>query len=321
MEKPDAASIGKSWDAFWHGSGDSGAFAGGGVSHPVISRFWNNFFLSVKEAYDAPTLIDIATGNGALVEQALTVLGNETGAYTCVDVSAAAIDNVKRRFPGVTGIVADAASIPLGDNEFDIVSSQFGVEYAGAAAFGEAARLVAPGGQLALMLHVEGGSIHKECADSLAAIERLQQSDFVPLSIDFFKAGFAAVRGADRAPYDAAGAKLAPAIETAEAIMAEYGEDVAGETIARLYGDVGRIHGNMPNYDPDEVLCWLGTMDAELDAYKGRMTSMLNASVSHPAFDTLRADLIAAGLTPTTAAPLGANDGDLPLAWVLVAKR
>jgi hypothetical protein len=171
------------------------------------------------------------------------------------------------------------------------------------------------------MLHIENGHIHNECVASLAAIERLQASGFVSLSIELFRTGFAAVRGADRASYDAAGAKLAPAIEAAEAIMAEYGEDVAGETIARLYGDVGEIHSKIANYDPDEVLGWLGTMDAELDAYKGRMTSMLSASVSHSAFDALRGDLIAAGLTLTTAAPLIAKDGDLPLAWVLVARR
>ena len=321
MQESDASTIGNSWDAFWHGTGDAGAFASGGVSHPAIALFWNQFFHAVKEGYEAPTIVDIATGNGALIEQALQILGNETSAYACVDVSAAAIINVQRRFPGVTGIVADAVSVPLDDRTFDIVTSQFGVEYAGVDAFSEAARLVAPGGQLALMLHIENGNIHKECADSLAAIERLQASGFVALSIELFRTGFAAVRGGDRAPYDAAGAKLAPAVEAAEAIMAEYGEDVAGETIARLYGDVGEIHSKMPNYDADEVLGWLGTMDAELDAYKGRMTSMLSAAVSHPAFDALRADLIAAGLTPTSAAPLITRDEDRPLAWVLVAKR
>lgn len=321
MQDTDASTIGKSWDAFWQGTGDAGAFASGGVAHPAIKLFWSEFFRTVKADYAAPTLIDVAAGNGALVELALQVLGNDASAYTCVDVSSAAIENVQRRFPGVTGIVADAVSIPLDDQRFDIVMSQFGVEYAGLEAFGESVRLVAPGGQLALMLHIEHGSIHRECTDSLLAIERLQAADFVPLSINFFKAGFAAVGGADRAPYDAAGAKLAPAIDAAESIMAEYGEEVAGGTIARLYSDVGQIHSKLPNYDAGEVLGWLSTMDAELEAYKGRMTSMLDAAVTHSTFDTLRGDLIAAGLTPTTAAPLIAKDGDLPLAWVLVARR
>lgn len=321
MQNTDAPSIRGSWDTFWHGTGDSGAFASGGVSHPGIGLFWGSFFRTVKERDEAPTLIDIATGNGALVEQALQILGNETSSYTCVDLSAAAIENVQRRFPGVTGIVADAASIPVDEQSFDIVMSQFGVEYAGTAAFMEAARMVAPGGQLALMLHVENGRIHRECADSLTAIERLQTAGFVPLSIELFRTGFAAVAGADRAPYDAAGAKLAPAVDAAEAIMAEFGEEVAGETIARLYGDVGHIHSRMQHYDPDEVLGWLGTMESELDAYKARMSSMLAAAVSHEAFDTLRADLIASGLTPITAAPLMSGDEELPLAWVLVASR
>lgn len=321
MQNSEASTIGKSWDAFWHGTGDTGAFASGGVSHPTIARFWTQYFRTVKNNYETPTLIDIATGNGALIEQALRILGNAPGDYTCIDVSAAAIDNVKKQFPGVTGIVADAAAIPLDDQDFTIVTSQFGVEYAGDEALKEAARLVSPGGQIALMLHIENGRIHKECADSLAAIERLQASGFVPLSIELFKTGFAAVRGGDRAPYDAAGAKLAPAIAIAESILSEYGEDVAGETIARLYGDVGTIHSKMPGYDPDEVLGWLGTMDNELAAYAGRMTSMLSASMDRPAFDTLRADLIGAGFTPAVAEPLLSGDKAPPLAWVLVARR
>lgn len=321
MTETDPSRTGKSWDTYWHGTGDVGAFSSGGVKHPSIGLFWDDFFRSLRDQYQTPRIIDIATGNGAVVEMALEILDNDASAYTCVDVSGAAIQNVQRRFPGLTGIVADALHIPLDDEEFDITTSQFGVEYAGIDAVVEARRMVAPGGRLALMLHIESGSIHKECSDSLAAIERLQASRFVPLSLQLFETGFDAVQGADRAPYDAAGKQLAPAIHAVELIMEEYGEHVAGGTIARLYSDVGQIHSKIQNYDPKEVLSWLSTMDAELEDYSGRMSSMIDAGIAQAAFDELCEDLRAGGFTLQRAEPLLPADQELPLAWVLVATR
>ena len=232
-----------------------------------------------------------------------------------------AIKNVERRFPGTVGIVADARAIPLDNGQFNLVTSQFGVEYAGLEAINEAARLVSSGGQLALMLHIEGGIVHDECSASLAAIKKLQASHFVPYAIELFETGFAAVRGADRSPYEAAGTQLAPAIQAAEAIMAEYGEGVAGDTIARLYADVGHIHSDMPKYDPDEVLEWLRTMDHELSAYAERMSSMINAAVAAAPFEQICKELESSGFTLVNAAPLIPTAESPALAWILVATR
>ncbi len=321
MTKIDLPSSGESWDAYWRGTGDVAAFSSGGVNHPTITGFWTDFFASIPTSSGAPGMIDLATGNGAVVEAAIAVPGIESTAITCVDISAAAIENVELRFPGVSGVVADALAVPLKDSGFDLATSQFGVEYAGIDAIYEAARLLAPDGQLAMLLHVEGGVIFKECDDSLNAIRRLRDARFVSHAIELFKSGFAAVRGADRAPYDAAGRKLASAVQEAEAIMTEYGEHVAGDTIARLYNDVGRIHSAMPRYEPADVLSWLDTMNGELDAYAERMSSMTNAAIDQHTFEKVCRRLEKNGFAVQRAGPLTPNDQDLPLAWVLIANK
>ncbi len=310
-----------SWDTYWKGTGTVGAFSAGGVAHPDIAAFWHDFFTSVSSPDESIQLLDIATGNGAILETALSILDDELTAYTCVDISEAAIQNIERRFPGVVGIVADALSIPLEDERFNLVTSQFGVEYAGMDAIGESARLVASGGQLVVMLHIADGVIYKECQASLEAIERLQAANFIPLATAFFDAGFAAVRGADRHAYDEAGTKLSPAIQAAEEIMNEYGEGVAGDTIARLYSDVDRIHSNLPEYDSDEVLGWLGSMGRELRAYAKRMSSMMGASITEEAFSDLCGQLKSSGFSLDRSEPLIATGHAIPLAWVLVARR
>lgn len=310
-----------SWDTYWQGTGDIGAFSAGGVSHPAIAAFWEDFFTATANRHQATRLLDVATGNGAILEMARSKLDADTTSITCVDISEAAIRNVEQRFSGVVGVVADARTIPLDSGQFNLVTSQFGVEYAGLEAVAEAARLVSSGGQLALMMHIEGGIVHDECSMSLAAIEKLQASNFVPYAIELFDAGFAAVRGADRSTYEAAGSQMAPATRAAEAIMAEYGEGVAGDTIARLYSDVGRIHSDMPKYDPDEVLEWLRTMDRELSAYAERMSSMINVAIAAAPFEQLRKDLKSLGFTLVKAAPLYPTAESPALAWILIATR
>lgn len=171
------------------------------------------------------------------------------------------------------------------------------------------------------MLHSQDGRIHTECSDSLAAIEKLHDSKFVPLALRFFRAGFEAVRGADRKPYDDAGKSLAPAIRSIELIIGQFGEHVAGDTIARLYNDVGKIHSKIQNYEPEEVLGWLGAMEGELEGYSDRMSSMMNASIAKPSFDHTCEKLREANFSLERAEPLIPGVGDLPLAWVLVANR
>lgn len=309
------------WDTYWQGTGDVGAFSAGGVSHPAIAAFWKDFFTAIANRGQATQLLDVATGNGAIPEMALSILDAETTKITCVDISKAAIENVKQQFPGTVGVVADARAIPLNSGQFNLVTSQFGIEYAGLEAVNEAARLVSDRGQLALMLHIEGGIVHNECSASLAAIEKLQASNFVPYAIELFETGFATVRGADRSAYEAAGSRLAPAIQAAEGIMAEYGEGVAGDTIARLYADVGRIHSDMPKYDPDEVLEWLRKMDHELSAYAERMSAMMDAAIAAAPFEQICKELESSGFTLVKAAPLITTTESPAIAWILVATR
>jgi len=319
--KSDNSQVADSWDTYWHGTGDVGAYSSGGVNHPAILAFWDEFFQTVKQDYAAPKIIDIASGNGAVVERALATFGDELPDFTCLDVSDAAIANIRDRFPGVDGIVTDVRAIPLDSGSFDVATSQFGVEYAGLAAIDEVARLPGTGGRLALLLHSQSSSIRRECVETLDAIAQLLESRFIPHAIEMFSAGFEAVRGADRAPYEAAAKLLAPAIEVLETIMKQYGQHVAGDTIARLYNDVDKIHQRIQHYEPGEVLNWLKRMDGELDAYAGRMSSMRNCAIDNESFEQIVAGLRNRDYTIDRAEPLLIPDHDLPLAWALVATK
>jgi hypothetical protein len=101
--------------------------------------------------------------------------------------------------------------------------------------------------------------------------------------------------------------------------MQQYGQQVAGDTIARLYNDVGRIHERIQHYEPGEVLDWLNRLDGELDAYAGRMSSMSKSAIGSEAFEQIVAGLHDRDYTVDRAEPLVIPDQKLPLAWVLIA--
>lgn len=317
----DSEPIAESWDTYWLSARDGAAYSGGGTSHPLVLQFWAEFFEHARSKYKKPRIIDVASGNGAVLDCARSAFGASVAHFTCLDISASALATLEQRFPQVHGIVADARSIPLESGSYDIATSQFGIEYAGLDAIDEVVRLVAPGGELALLLHHRMGGIYRQCAASRDAIEQLQQSAFIPLSIKAFAAGFAACRGADRHAYEAAAKQLVPAIQAVEAVMKQYGTEVADGTIARLYKDVRTMHGRLPHYEPTEVLAWLSKLQGEIKAYAGRMSSMCNVAVDGGTFEKLCTSVQSQGFEMQRAEPLANPENNMPLGWVLVATR
>ena len=320
-EKSELLPVIESWDTYWQGAQASAAYTGGGSSHPLILSFWDDYFRDVQRRGGEPRIIDIASGNGAVVECASTAFGGQLPDFACLDVSASAISILEKRFPGVHGVVADAAAIPLDSASYDIATSQFGIEYAGLEALDEVTRLIAPGGELALLLHHRGGVIYRQCDASLDAISVMQAAKFIPNCIAMFDAGFAALSGGDRGRYNTAGKQFAPTIRTMEAIMTQHGSHVADGTILQLYRDIRHIHGRMRRYEPSEVLGWLKKMQEEIKAYAGRMASMRDVAIDATRFEQVRAALGEKGFEILRAEPLAHPDQDLPMAWALVAKK
>jgi len=311
----------ESWDTYWKGAHASAAYTGGGSSHPLILSFWDDYFRDVQGRDGEPKIIDIASGNGAVAASASTAFGGELPDFTCLDISAAAIRMLEKRFPGVHGVVSDAAAIPLDSAIYDIATSQFGLEYAGLEALDEVMRLIAPGGEFALMLHYRSGFIYRECGASLDAVSEMEAAKFIPNCVAMFEAGFAALQGGDRARYSTAGKQFAAAIHAMEAIMMKHGREVAANTILRVYRDVRTVHGRMRHYEPSAVVGWLEKMQDAIDAYAGRMASMRDVAIDATSFGQVRAALAENGFEILRAEPLAHPDQDLPIAWVLVAKK
>jgi SAM-dependent methyltransferase len=318
---PDSSETNSGWDSYWQGAGDAAAWSSDGSIHPAISGFWSEFFQSSIALLESPRIVDLGSGNGALVDHAFAAFGRDTVDVTCIDISGTAIASIRDRYPGVHAVVSDAADTGLRSAAFDMVISQFGVEYSGTGAVEEAVRLLAPDGRLAFLLHHEQSSIHRDCVAGLDATARVRKARFIPLAIDLFSAGFEAVRGADRAPYEEAATLLNPAVRAMESVIRDHGAGVAGGVIAHLYNDVSRMHQRIQHHEPSEVLGWLENMGRQLEEYAGRMSTMHAAALDERAFNDLCGVVSASECTIEQSGPLFAPDDAQHLAWAFLTSR
>ncbi len=204
---------------------------------------------------------------------------------------------------------------------FDLVTSQFGVEYAGLEGILEAARLVGVGGDLVLVLHCRPGAIYGECSISLQVVDRLRQARFLPLAKAMFKAGFAAFHDAERRPYERAVRKFKPAFRSLEQMLLKHGEGVASGFLLRLRNDIGQIDRRLRHYDPREVLHWIERLNDELMSYRHRMKSTTDAAIKRKTLEQIGVRLTELGFSLIETVPLGAETGNTQLAWSLRARR
>ena len=188
-------------------------------------------------------------------------------------------------------------------------------------ALDEVVRLIAPSGELAMLVHHRDGIIFQECGASLEAVKEMEAAEFIPKCIAMFEAGFAAMQGGNAEPYRTAGKAFAPAIKAMEAIMVKHGREVAAGTILKVYRDVRTIHSRMRHYEPSAIKGWLLKLEQAIVAYAGRMASMCESAIDVEQFTQVRADLIEKDFEILRAEPLTGSEKDLPIAWALIAKK
>ncbi len=313
------------WDVYWAGTQQAAAHQDGGAQDKVLGDFWLAFFKQHILSIDRPRVLDIACGNGAVsnyLHESAKNLSNKIVTSHCLDYSQAAVAQLKKRLPHVLGVSANANQTPFQNGTYNLVVSQFGLEYAGLSALPEALRLIADDGYFAAIMHLKNGAIYNECERNLDAIQRVQESRFIDLSNHAFRAGYAALidpsltdmfRQADR--------NLTPAIQRIESLLRSHGSQLAGGTIEQLYTDTRYMYQRIRNFDSQEVYTYLERMQSELHAYSGRMSSMLDSATDSNEFKTIAEQFEKSSLRIVKNETLLMGKSQSPAAWVLVAHK
>ncbi|TQV85467.1 class I SAM-dependent methyltransferase [Aliikangiella coralliicola] len=278
----NAGSLG--WDSYWLDTIENGAYQSGSELQKTLATTWNRFFteqFSVKP--EQFNLLDIACGNGVVTANAIEIATNlDTNVnFYCADFSEGAISAIKSQWPTVNASVADARELAFNDKQFDIIVSQFGIEYAGIQGIKEAVRVLSDCGILMFVMHLKGSGIYQECKNNLNIINEFKATEVVPLARNAFAAGYAIVNqtGSQR-DFQNADILLAPAVEATKKLLAPASNTTVGKTLVKIFQDIGQMYGKMEQYSSADVLSWFDRVSDELDAYAERQNAMLSAAIT-----------------------------------------
>lgn len=168
----------QAWTAYWaSGALHSCAGSYAGNYGAPYRDFWRGVFATLTPG---ERVLDLCCGNAPLPKMLLEERPQLRGRIGIDAVDAArvapawvaALPEAERAAIRVHA-ETDAAALPFDDASFDLCLSQFGIEYAGAAAWREAARVLRPGAELAAVVH------HAEALPVRIAREELTHLDWL----------------------------------------------------------------------------------------------------------------------------------------------
>ena len=262
------------WNDYWGRRAEKSAsdrsFQVGVEQSEDLKAFWNTLF---AQATSGP-ILDLCCGAGAV-----TVAAHEAGHQDlmALDVSAHAIEITRQRVPSVQAFVSSADEIPLPAASVALLVSQFGVEYAdwdGVAA--EINRVLRPDGSFRAIAHKKDGRVDAECQANLAAANTLLESPYLSVTSTFFEALFeyeAAPATTDRSRLDYSFKKFATARDDLKSVI------LSNEVAARLHQEVSELYQTRTSYSLKAVENRLRNWKQQIQAYAGRMDSMLAAAM------------------------------------------
>jgi len=265
----------QNWSAYWRQDGAGGeVFVGpDGQGNAEIAAFWRSLFAGLDVG---SCVIDIACGAGSIFGQ---VPAPDNYELVATDLSIDALDLLRARTRGAGAVVASARALPFRQGSFDLVVSQFGVEYAGTEAFEQALRLLRPGGRIVTLSHIRDGYIDRRNATLQAGVRKAGDTGFIARAVRLTRAAFSglgveeAVRG----------------FQPAESEMAAFVAEHPGGVHGHLYTGFRQLFERRARYDEKDILGWLDGMVAELDLNRLRLDEMRGAALGDTAIAELRA--------------------------------
>ncbi|RLQ22156.1 methyltransferase domain-containing protein [Seongchinamella sediminis] len=307
------------WDTYWRGMQGNPAHAAGGTREPVLEDFWQGLFGERIPAAGC-SVLELACGSGAVA--AIAAKTRPRARLFCSDISPSALALARASLPAATFAASHGRQLPFPDQAFDLVVSQFGIEYAGLEALPEAARTVAPGGCLAVVLHLREGGIYRDYSRNREVIQALRDTGITGRAGEAFAAGFDLVEGrGTEAQFHAAEGRFKSAVRALESLFGQYGTSVADGLPGQIYQDIAHMYPRLRAYQRQDISNWLGAIGAELDAYEGRLSSMLASALGEVEVNDFIADCELKGLQLRRREQLLLGAPASPSGWILVLQR
>lgn len=315
------------WTRYWASipaSAASGSFAGG-YGGTAIASWWQRQFATVGRGR---RWLDLATGNGAVPRLWLEG-GDDPGAeFDAVDLADIHVPWVQalpaarqRRVQWHSGVSIEA--LPFDGGRFDVVTSQYGVEYTELArSVEESARVLAPRGAIRWMLHHASGRPVRLARAEMAHIEQLLQPDGLwTLAQDMIEpiAKLATPAGREALALSAEANRIRQSFDTAQArTSAEAQVSPCPDVLQETQDAIAAVLQRSVQAGPAAARELAGRWKRHLADSRLRLAELVRHALSVDDIDALRSRLDGLGFSATVE-PLA--EGPHLMAWTLAADR
>lgn len=316
----------RSWTNYW----------ASGALHSCLGSFDGNYAGEVPEAWRGAlaalpagaTVLDLCTGNGALPA---LFLGEPAGAALArihaVDLAQIRPDWVHQLEPGQRERVAfqggiQAESLPFEDASFDLVCSQFGIEYTDLGrSLPEVVRVLKPGGLFAVVLHDTNSLMCSNAREERTHLAWMAEHNPIARAAELcrFVARAATPEGRQALAADPAAEKARLALnEVMAAMTLRAQEHVVPDVLVQSQRTIFEaIQAAMRTGHADAGLQALGWLREQLLQSDLRLAELLGCALDEAALDGL---LAGTGLVEEARRPLAFPGGDR-LGWWLQARK
>ena len=303
------------WSAFWRTGSGASCFDDCGMDLN-LHQIWSE--LVDKLSPDARVL-DLATGNGA-VAMLCAKRARERDIRLVIDaVDAARIDppshisdpeHLFRQVRLQGGIKLE--KLPFDDERFLGIVSQFGFEYADEKpAMQEAARVLAPGGHLRLIIHAKRGVVSRDIRHRVARLHSvLEENGPVSLVLALAKAA----ESGDMETLK----RITPHLRKAKKLVKKLAENPPNDDSALFYStEFLQLWSQRQRYRPIDLRVSLEDGWKNVVGMTQRQQQMLLAARSCEDIGRISDHFAKAGLVLGAIRPVCQSNGNTPIAWQL----
>ena len=283
-----------------------------------ISDRWIEMF---TELPDGARVLDVATGNGVLLTHAASAAERVGKNYVLTGVDLAEIDPIRylsnlpaglREARFIGGIAAE--SLPFSDAEFDVVVSQYGLEYADLdKALAEVERVLATGGRLIWLAHSAESSVVEQNRDQGAQVEFLLAPGG---PIHAMRQLITKIRKQKSLEY--AGKRLQSALVDAEQYCRAHPPAQIVHEVCTVLADTAH---RWQSFHPDDLDRMLGDSRKRLIAHRQRINDLLAAVMSPERLATVRACLCKPGWNGVSVEEVRVGSDSSPIGVLIQARR
>lgn len=315
------------WDRYWQYERTASCFDVEGSNYPAeIEWEWDEFFKTLPKG---AAILDLCTGNGAIARFAAKYSKENNKKFKITGIDKADIDPKKyaSKSAGEKAITfkgkISAEAMPLEDNSFDAVISQYGFEYTESAkTLREIVRVLKPGGRVKIITHAAEGT------PATGAKEEISKIRFLTDQLDIFSKAAVATEAA----WQLQQADPLKRIEMQAGIMPKLQEfrDAMGTLADRLksdpenpvlqssYGLLRHTFEIRAEVSLDTLLDKITDTGLETRAHLGRLTALVRASLSEKDAQELARTAKIHGFSDVAVIPFYLETGRKLVGWSLI---